>query len=138
MTGRVLPSVERVSDGYLVRHEPCGMRVLTRSERVAQRDAEAHRCSVMGRVPSLREKVARAIAAAADDGVFDRDEPDCTSDDEDRAYWLNLADAALIAAGLSPRDTWTCHRCQSVRYSSAGYGEHLLACSLMSEGARRA
>ena len=89
------------------------------------------------RTPSLREKVARAIAEAADDGVFDRDEPDCTSDDEDRAYWLNLADAALIAAGLSPQDTWTCRRCQAVRYSSAGYGEHLLACSLMSEGARR-
>lgn len=44
-----------------------------------------------------RLTVARAIAAAADDGVFDRNEPDCTSDDEDRAYWLRLADAALAA-----------------------------------------
>lgn len=44
-----------------------------------------------------RERVARAIAEAADDGVFDRDDPDCTTDDDDRAYWLTLADAAIGA-----------------------------------------
>lgn len=44
-----------------------------------------------------RERVARAIAEAADDGVFDRDDLDCTSDDEDRDYWRRLADAAIGA-----------------------------------------
>lgn len=54
---------------------------------------------LLGLAPvGLREVVARAIAEAADDGVFDRDDPDCTSDDEDRAYWLRLADAALSAS----------------------------------------
>lgn len=46
-----------------------------------------------------RIAVARAIAEAAGDGVFDRDE-DCASDDEDRDYWLRLADAALSATAV--------------------------------------
>jgi hypothetical protein len=50
----------------------------------------------------LRERTARALANAADDGVFDRDEPDCTSDQEDRAYWLRLADAALAVWASEP------------------------------------
>jgi hypothetical protein len=63
-----------------------------------QPDGHAPDCtSATGAYGALRERVARAIAEAADDGVFDRDEPDCTSDDEDRAYWLRLADAALGA-----------------------------------------
>lgn len=59
-----------------------------------------------GRTPSLREQVARAIAEVADDGVFDRDEPDNTSDDEDRDYWLRLADAALAAHAAHATADW--------------------------------
>jgi len=59
-----------------------------------------------GDPPGLRERVARAIADAAGDGVFDRDEPDCTTDDEDRAYWLRLADAAIAASAPDRSIPW--------------------------------
>lgn len=61
------------------------------------RRCRACRHAWTGRSPQAtgptRHYIARAIAEAADDGVFDRDEPDSESDAEDRAFWLRLADA---------------------------------------------